>query len=310
MARLLKNILSLALFFIGFYIVLLFVISLSTAFTFKVENLIYQNPGIYTHDYRRIQDFHNWVEARPDAKRTLILGSSTANMNLDPDILQNVFSTDIFNCGTDAQTIALSEKILKYAVARTNVDYLLLDVHPGMWNHFSHEPVIIWTTNNLELYNGFMFDMVASERSVKVWNYYCYFMVKRLLPFAQYQEKAPLPTRIYKGRGHVCIDDTVRTSPAYSTDYREMSADNTQALHNIAEICRERNIQLIISIPKVLNADIDESLVRVEGVPLISAAEFAIDSTYFKDSHHMFCKGAEKYSHWLSGRVKGLIKQE
>lgn len=309
MARLLKNISSLALFFIGFYIVLLFVISVTTAFTFKVEHVIFRNNKTSGNDYRRIQDFHSWLATNHTGK-ALILGSSTANMNIDPVILQGATDADFFNCGTNAQTIKLSEIILRYAVERSKVDFVILDVYPELWNYKSTEPVIIWTTHNSVLGNEFMFNMVASSQSVNAWNYYFYFLVKRWLPFTRFEKEEIQETRVYKTKGHVCIDDTVKTDYAYDTTYNTMSADNARALRNIAEICRDRNIQLVISIPKVLNADIDESLVRVEGVPLISGAEFAIDSTYFKDSHHMFCKGAEKYSHWLSGRVKDLIKQE
>lgn len=309
MARLLKNISSLVLFFIGFYIVLLLLISLSTAFTFKVEHVIFRNNKTSGNDYRRIHDFYSWL-AINHAGKGLILGSSTANMNIDPIILQEATDVDFFNCGTNAQTIKLSEKILRYAVERSKVDYVILDVYPELWNYKSPEPVIIWTTHNPVLGNKFMFNMVASSQSVNAWNYYFYFLVKRWLPLTRFDMEKIQLTRVYKTKGHVCIDDTVKTDYAYDTTYNTMSADNRQALHNIAKICRDRNIQLVISIPKVLNADIDESLVKVEGVPLISAAEFAIDSTYFKDSHHMFCKGAEKYSHWLSVRVKGLIKQE
>lgn len=238
MVRLLKNISSLALFFIGFYIVLLLVISLSTAFTFKVEHVIFRNNKTSANNYRRIQDFHSWL-ATNHGGNALILGSSTANMNIDPIILQDATDIDFFNCGTNAQTIKLSEKILRYAVERSKVDYVILDVYPELWNYKSPEPVIIWTTHNPALGNKFMFNMVASSQSVNAWNYYFYFLVKRWLPLTRFDMEKIQHTRVYKTKGHVCIDDTVKTDYAYDTTYNTMSADNAQALQHIVEICRE-----------------------------------------------------------------------
>jgi len=307
MARLLKNILSLALFFVVFYTALLFAVILSTQFTFKAEELLFKYNRLSDTHARRLQEFYKWLNKESTSKKGLILGSSTAYMNIDPMQLTEKTGVDFFNCGTSSQSIVLSEKILKDVVQNSKIDYLLLDVLPEIWTSSSLESSVIWVGHTPYPYSRSVLQIVKNENNVNLWNQYLYLLLKRQFSFSKYDVKPEQPDKVYKRKGYVYGKDAVRTEISTFNNYDKISAENAGALKNIVSICKNKNIKLIISIPKVLNADIDESLVRISGTCLINAENFYVDSIYLKDSYHMFYTGSIKYSEWLGDQLKDCI---
>lgn len=307
MLKLLKNVLAFALFFAAFYFVLLLIIALSTTFTYKAENFMYKYSRISENELRKITEFYDWLEEEDSTEKGIILGSSTAYKNIDPAILTQKTGIDFFNCGTDAQHIAFSEKILRYVTEDHKINYLLLDVVPVLWENDSQESAIKWAAHNSYPYKSFK--MVAAENNITLWYYYFYFLMKRMIPSAKYAMEAPLPNWVYKGKGHLCIDNATNINYVNPEKYNKISTANIRALNRIAGICRDRNIKLIVSIPKVLNGDIDEKLVEVEGACFINAEDYSIDSFYLRDSHHMSCNGAARYSQWLGDQLSNCLAE-
>lgn len=302
MARLLKNILSFALFFGGFYIGINLIIAVSTAFTPKVEKLLLRHTAVSKYEYQRIKDLEIWLQQSDTKKTALILGSSTAYMNINPQILSASTGIDFFNCGTSSQTIAHSAAILKHILPEHRPDYLLLDVYPGMWNTTTTEASTDWVINYPLPHQTFILRMVASESSLTLWNLYFYTLIKRCLPFAEYTQTDTIEHSKYVGKGHVCISETLAGYKAIHKEYTSIKKANAEALNEIENVCRVNNITLIVLLPKAINAHVNKKAIKTTTAYVIDV-ENVTDEKYYRDSYHMHCEGAERFSYWLAGKL-------
>ncbi len=301
MKKLLLNIIRLAGFFILFYISVNILIAASTAFTPKVEKLLLKFSAISEYETRRIKELDEWMQQDESRKTGLILGSSTAYMNINPQILSAQTGIDFFNCGSNCQAINYSCIILKHVLAKHKPDYILLDVYPGMWNTITTEAPTEWVVNYHSPHHAFILRMVSAEHSVILWNHYFYSMIKRCMPFAKYMEAETMEHSKYIGNGHVCFEDAIADYKAVYREYTSIKIDNAIALNEIERLCKDNNITLIILMPKMINTYVRKDIIKTTAHFI--DVENVADETYYRDSHHMHCDGAERFSYWLAKRV-------
>lgn len=307
MKKLVTNILTFSCCFLCFYFCVNIFIAASTSFSPAVENKLLKYAKVTKTTEQKIYDLEQWLQ-KDSAKETgIILGSSTAYMNINPQVITDETGVDFFNCGTSSQTITHSAVILKYILDKHKPDYLLLDVYPGMWDTEITETPMEWAVNHPHPYHIFIFRLVAGEKSVGLWNHYLYSLIKRCLPFANYKNTNSLAE--YMGKGHVCLNETLAMKNDITRIYTSMSASNKEALEEIQGICNSNDIELFILLPKPLNAEVNKEVLKKVSAVIIDAEEF-VDRSYYRDYDHMHCDGAARFSHWLSAELKTYMEQE
>ena len=74
MSRLLKRAISFIAFFAAFYVLMSFIIALTTIFTPKLEDLVLTSPGKAGTSYQRIDELNKWLnETTPGSKGLMLV---------------------------------------------------------------------------------------------------------------------------------------------------------------------------------------------------------------------------------------------
>ncbi|MCB0699980.1 MAG: hypothetical protein H6551_01725 [Chitinophagales bacterium] len=307
MARFIKNILKFVLVLPLFYLAYLLLVACSTIFTLKIEALTFTNTKTAGSNYQRTIDLDKWI-AKTSKNKGLILGSSTAYKNINPYVLSERTGVDFFNNGSSSQCIFESAYLLDYVLENTEIEYLLLETFPGAWDMVGYETATDWVVNNYKPQRAYVFNTVKHANSLNLWLFYSYFYVKRSIPYTKdYLHYSPDEDN-YKGLGFAYTRDSEfeRVNSTYKS-YDTISPLNKRSLERIINICREKNIKLILVMAKIFNADINKTILTQYDVPLIDCNNFQIDSTYYYDSHHMYGRGTDSFSRWLGDEFNQLM---
>lgn len=302
------NIIKYLGYFCLFYIVFCSCLALTTIKTPRLESALMTCAGNYGRNFVRTKDLDKWIDKKTDDPKGVIIGSSTAYRNINPFILTEETNINFFNLGSSSQSLLHSAPILDYVTKNTDVDYVLLDCYPGTWNNNKVEAATDWVVNNYKPQRKYVLDMVLKVNNMKLWLYYTYFCIKRTIPFTNDFLFCAPDNGNYVGKGFVYTPDEVNRSPIKHERYNFISEENDDALQKIIKLCKERDIQLVLLMPKVFDAEIDYALLTGYNIPLIYGDRFDVDTTYYYDSHHMYGKGTDSFSKWVAKEVTKTLE--
>jgi hypothetical protein len=276
--------------FVLFILVGLILIALSTNFTLKLEQKSFGHMTHWGSSFARIDEFESWAGQKPTKARGFIIGSSTAYRNINPHILQDHSHIDWFNYGSSGQPPKISYFLLQDAFKKTKLDYVLLDIYPKVIAleglESAHDLIY-----NSRLHPWLKTQLVVRYPNTKLMLRYLYFYTKRVIP-----SKAHIiydPTNgTYTGKGFVCSNQPGLNK--FKAARRVQKVPDFQTLHDIAELCKANGAQLILNINPELGKSFRLAPIYL-GFKVITSPNFQ-NPSYYYDSHHMTCEGANLYS--------------
>lgn len=285
-------------------------ISLSTVYLPGLKSdklLIGTQPTYWGSNMQRVPDMEKWIQTNDGKPKLLILGSSTAYRGINPAVLNEKLGVSCFNAASSSQRIKLSIYLLKRLVKQTKIDYVLLDIYPHFWGNYSNEPALDWIVNNPDLYR--YSDILGEYPARKVIVNYAYYSIKRgVLPLFGLTEKISgdkAHNGAYMGNGFVCSPDD---KPQY-IDKSPKKFNNEEKFKNdlaeLKQLCAQHHIKLVLLIPPIIGYADNP---RFE-LPLINANQPGLDTAYFYDDHHLYCKGTTPYTELVVAELEMLIKQ-
>jgi hypothetical protein len=300
MRRFIQRLFKVGLLFALGLLICLSVIALSTHFTLQLEKKSFGHMTHWGSSFARIDEFENWARQKPNKARGLIIGSSTAYRNINPHILQEHTLVDWFNYGSSGQPPRTSYFLLQDAFKKTKLDYVLLDIYSGVAQLEGLESAhdLIYNSN---LDGWLKTQLVCKYPNGKLLLRYLYFYTKQIIPSKKYIIHDP-QNGTYLQKGFVCSNQ-----PALKNFKKAKSKQRVpfiKELPAIAALCRQHGARLILNIAPSL-----------EGPQILDPAYRAYrcienrevqNPTWFYDSHHMTCEGANLYS---EGVVRKLVKQ-
>jgi hypothetical protein len=289
--------------FILFILVGLILIALSTNYTLKLEQKSFGHMTHWGSSFARIDEFENWAEQKPTMARGLIIGSSTAYRNINPQILQDHTHLNWFNYGSSGQPPKISYFLLKDAFKKTKLDFVLLDIYPDVIAleglESAHDLIY-----NSRLHPWLKTQLVIRYPNTKLLLRYLYFYTKRVIP-----SKAHIiynPTNgTYNGKGFVCSNQPGLNK--FKAANRVQKVPDFQTLHDISALCKANGAQLILNINPELGKTFRLDPIY-RGFKVITSPNFQ-NSNHFYDSHHMTCEGANLYSEGMVIKLLELLKK-
>ena len=303
MRQFVRKILRTLLAFVLFIWVGLIVIALSTNFTLKLEQKTLGHMTHWGSSFARIDAFESWAHQKPTQARGLIIGSSTAYRNINPHLLSKATNIDWFNYGSSGQPPKISYFLLQDAFKKTKLDYVLLDIYPDVIAleglESAHDLVY-----NSRLHPWLKTQLVVRYPNTKLLLRYLYFYTKRIIPSKAHIISNPAYGR-YSGKGFVCTDSLALTR--FDSVTKTQRVPDFETLHDIAELCKEHGVKLILNISPELG-----KVYRLDpiyrGFQVISSPNFH-NPQHFYDSHHMTCEGANLYSEGVAMSMVKLLKK-
>jgi hypothetical protein len=309
MRRFIQRLFKVGLLFALGLLICLSVIALSTHFTLQLEKKSFGHMTHWGSSFARIAEFEKWAKQKPanntpanasSPARGLIIGSSTAYRNLNPHIFSTQTGIDWFNYGSSGQSPKVNLFMLKHAFSQTKIDYVLLDIYSGVAQLEGLESAhdLIYNSN---LDGWLKTQLVCKYPNGKLLLRYLYFYTKQIIPSKKHIIHDP-QNGTYLQKGFVCSNQ-----PALKNFKKAKSKQRVpfiKELPAIAALCRQHGARLILNIAPSL-----------EGPQILDPAYRAYrcienrevqNPTWFYDSHHMTCEGANLYS---EGVVRKLVKQ-
>lgn len=290
------------------YVTLIVFVAMSTIITPKIENVTFKNSNIFGSTYLRSRDFSKWSTISNSKKKGIILGSSTAYRNINPYILRDVTHVDWFNLGSSAQSPTISLFLLRNAIRKTKIDYVLLDVFSEYIDDKGYESTIDWLKNS-DLSNSSKLELVVqSPIDLKKINVFFYWMFKSWVPSKTYFSN-PMNNGDYIGNGHVCYTPDSTINLKMTRKYKTMRIDANRTIQEIIFICKKEDIKLIINICPVIGVKNISTLTH----PFVfNNDDFASDINNYHlyyDTCHMTCEGATIYSYSIANKLNKILQQ-
>ncbi len=303
MRQFVRKILLSLVAFVLFILFGLILIALSTNFTLKLEQKSFGHMTHWGSSFARIDEFESWAGQKPTKARGLIIGSSTAYRNINPHILQDRSHIDWFNYGSSGQPPKISYFLLQDAFKKTKIDYVLLDIYPKVIAleglESAHDLIY-----NSRLHPWLKTQLVVRYPNTKLLLRYLYFYTKRVIP-----SKAHIiydPTNgSYTGKGFVCSNQPGLNK--FKTARRVQKVPDFQTLHDIAALCKANGAQLILNINPELGKSFRLAPIY-RGFKVITSTNFQ-NPSYYYDSHHMTCEGANFYSEGVARKLLECLKK-
>lgn len=281
-------------------------VAYSTNYTRKLESGVYGINFQWGSTYERSREFVEWAGKNDGAPKALIIGPSTAYRNIEPHILDSATGLNWFNLASSAQSLRNSYSLLQYALTKTKVQYVVLDVYEGAYGE-SYESTMDWIINS-NLSFGRKYELFSNATpDVKMINQFLYRAVKSVIRHKDHMNNDPT-NGSYAGKGFVCSNnDGALKSNTYPA--KNCTIQPNATIFKIAELCRNNNIKLIVNIAPVLSQH-----TITKGWPsdykLINNDDLAAQPgayVMFSDSHHMTCAGANIYTHYLVNKMRPLL---
>ncbi len=287
------------------YVSLFFVVGLSTLITPKIESITFKNLNIFGSTYLRSIDFNIWAKIKNANKKGLILGSSTAYRNINPYILEEATNIDWFNLGSSAQSPNISLLLIKDAIQKTKIDYILLDLFSEYTNSNGNESAIDWIKNsNLSTPVKFRF-LTESKLDVKKTNVFLYWSIKKQIPSKKYFSGLKNNGE-YIGKGFVCYTPNSITNFNSQKNRKFRVIETNSTIQEIISLCKQKDIKLIINICPVIGL---KNISTIEYPFVLNNDDFVKDTNNFRlffDTCHMTCDGSKKYSYTIANKINKI----
>ena len=301
------------LLFFGMFFSLLFtmyiVVSLSTKKTNMLELITFGNNYEWGSNYQRSFDFKKWINNKPtNHKSGLIIGSSTAYRNINPMILTQQTDVDWFNVGSSSQSMDVSLVLLKYALKKRPIDYVILDLYSCIWNEEYIETRYDWVKNGIGTIDMYP-QLVFQNTSLKLINQALYRSIKSALDGKDYVNSDNF-NGTYLGKGFVCSNKVTPLKQPLDTSSRFIIDYENPLLQKIVSVCKENNIRLILNISPVLGEVYEtKNFTASQNIYFLQNDYFSQHNQFhlFYDSHHLTCEGSKIYSDSLSVKLKKIV---
>lgn len=300
----LKNIIWFVCFFALFYLLVMFITLCSTYFTAEVEKVLFVNTQAGGSNYYRIPDAKKWLKDTSGTQpRGLLLGSSTVYRNINPYLLSERTGINFFNQGSSNQTLEASYVILKDILNENNdIDYLLLDVSPVLWEVGINVAAIDWGVNNRTPMTTVPFELVCRSSGVKVKRLYLYNIIKRLVPIGEDQIQPGFFTTYY-GKGWVQVNNNTPRENVEQKEYSSISSVNKEALLGILDLVKQHSIHLFVYLSYPVKAEVDEKVISDIVPSYFTSKGAGLTDTMYYDSHHMYEVGVKINSEWIASYI-------
>ena len=276
----------------------------------------------HTHDVSGPKIKHLVYDADEDV---ILMGTSRCNSHYVPSIISDTIGMSVFNGGIDASNNIYAHYImLNHILDRHTPKVICLEVQV---QDFTEQ---ISKSNSLNSFNSISFfapyfGMNAHADSVfRLAGDYWKYKVSHLY---RYNSKAVSNIAGIVINRHDGGDNGYIPNP--QPNYHPKVLTNSKPKSNIDEmkigyikrfvnICRKHNIKLIFTVsPLYERVDVDhydilKSLAKQYGIPFLdyhTSGLFWNHPEYFRDTYHLWDKGARKYSSLFASDLKNILKQ-
>jgi hypothetical protein len=292
------------LLLLGGVLITFALVATSTKYTAGIEAIFFGLKNEWGSTYERSKDLGKWKSQQ--GTKALILGTSTAYRNINPEILDSLTGYNWFNLGSSSQSLEISTELLKQVVTDGELDVLLLDIYGGTLNTDAYESTYDWIKNadgrSIETYPL----LKASKPDSKLISQFLYRQIKQGLPSKNYFYSEPSNGK-YEGKGFVCSNKFAALKSDTCTK-RNRVISYTDNLQDIIKICEEKKIKLILNISPELGVS-DNIAALPADLRVIEHRDFLMEESsyqWYYDSHHMTCEGSRVYTLLLAEKIREL----
>lgn len=297
-----SKVIQFSLLFVGVIWLGLAFIALSTNWTPRFELQYFGHRTHWGSSLERVAEFEKWSRTNSHVPKGLILGSSTAYRNINPHILSEQTHINWFNYGSSNQSPQISYYLLEQALQQTNLDYILLDIYGPVASNNGLESAFDLIYNS-ELAATKKMDLLRHYSDVRLWLRFGYFYTKKILPCNKHIVY-DTTNGAYLKKGFVCTDQAALLT--YPKKQKKSKIAEIDVLEDIVQLCKSKGVKLVINIAP--------SLDKRYYAPKVLKKNWLIynheinDPSWFYDTHHMTCDGANKYSQLIGEKLAQQIQ--
>lgn len=318
----LKKILKIALFLLGF-----FIFSYLLAFVFKDD----------TNSYSRVLKHEFYNQEKIDY---LICGASHVSHGIDCRIADKEFGKIFFNSGTPAQQIDGTYALLKEALSRYKIQKVFLEMDMGiitsppafLRSDSTADYIVLDFLRNPKIKFEFLAKIttpsnwlnsllpIGSDKLMNLSPIKFFSKLKSLVTGQYFKYEYKTAGSSYAGKGCVLDDEKLQKGSLFATEFEEtFSAEdicpqNIQNLDEIVEICKENGVELIFYSMPVTNfylqirQNYDDYInfmrkyaeshsCKYYDFNLCRESFLTLSDEDFSDDNHLNKTGIEKYTH-------------
>ena len=283
---------------------LLLLVSVSTQFTPLIEKLTFGHVNEWGSTYQRSIDY-NKKKNKIDA---IILGSSTAYRNINPEILKAATNMEWFNLGSSAQSLQMSEALLRYLVLMNEhkPKLILLDIYESLLTNNGQESTLDHL-KNANFSSSLKFNLWTKNPTYLGLIQILYREIKKRTKGVIYFESSENNGQ-YMHNGFVCSPQQENSWQGNLTRKSLSFLKRNKTLLKVIETCKKNKIKLIVNVSPELGIFWHPSKSILDGTPLLVHNEFTDSVKLFYDTHHMVCAGSEIYSKSLAKKMVDALR--
>lgn len=304
MRKFIRKLLLFGLLFLAVIWLGLIFIALSTNWTPRFELRHFGHRTHWGSSLERVAEFEKWSSNYSQTPKGLILGSSTAYRNINPHILTEQTHINWFNYGSSNQSPQMSYYLLEQALQQTKLDYVLLDIYGLVAGNDGLESAFDLIYNS-ELAASKKMDLLRHYSDVRLWLRFGYFYTKKILPCNKHIVY-DTTNGAYLKKGFVCTFQPALMT--YTNKQKKAKIAEIQVLEDIIQLCRSKGVKFIFNISPSLDKRYEAPKVLKKNW-LIYNHEIN-DPSWFYDTHHMTCDGANQYSLRIGEKLGRLLQQK
>jgi hypothetical protein len=219
----------------------------------------FANITVFNVKYRKFVFNSKWdyLKNRDNRIDILILGSSKGYLSYDPSVIDSLTGKKSFNMGTPMQSLKESYYILKEVLDSRKISFVIVDI---LWDILDSVPDMINAYSNyihlsfsdrigFSLHDDHFCFLVSSIFPIRV---YSPKLVNSLSDLFKNNDKPIDSSRWYKGfYAETSIFSTEKEVEKATIFKKKISQFNYKYLHQIIELCKKTNCQLLFIISPV-----------------------------------------------------------
>jgi hypothetical protein len=285
--------------FLAFLVTSWFVFAIFSGLSPALSKRFFSQEHGYGTLHQRLTE---WTTHK-DSIDVLIVGPSVAYRSFHPKPFEEA-GIQIFNLGTDSQTLPVTANILSHALEESNPRLVIIPMFSDLWNQKATESRSNWIVHNqIQNWNWIRLslEMCLKEASPKLLLQWMHSKTKALatdsFKFLRKNE-----SDIYLHSGYTGSSLSLESLPECNQFAAPRIATRRyvyDAIDQIEEICLQANVKLLlIWTPTLCNRDFvfdNHSTQQIDGNQWPKKTE----SGMFFDESHLTTHGALSYSHWL-----------
>ncbi|MCH2199451.1 MAG: hypothetical protein MK081_11790 [Flavobacteriales bacterium] len=265
------------------------------------EDAFFGSPRAGGATNLRIPEFDSLLIAE-ETIDYLFVGSSTCYRGIDPSVM---FEDEVraYNLCSSSQQIMNARPLVEWALNHTQVEHLVIDIHPEIWPLSGVEPARDHLRNNNLVSNETFFEMAATTGDPYTLYMWIYFSLRR-----HFEPLEPMHAKRdeYLGKGFVYSNNPPADSLICEEVFEDMCLGwkDLKALRSLVESIESQGGEVTLLVPPVKclsSFELPEDLAHLK---VIDGRECQIPDSLYYDENHMIGAGAHLYSAWLAKQLK------